>query len=312
MINQATLHGLHVLLNVVDFFAWFSACGLIMVRAGLMPPAAFKLPDMAGAWRQSMSGCLAVLTMTGSALLLVRALEMSGLPLAQATNTLSAVLLHTHFGLVWTAHLFLLVLLATTMLLPTRMAILIAACTIGLLAFTYSAVSHASDRGDFTLSELIDLAHVIATSIWSGGIIASLFFAFPLLQDYRALLTQTILRLSCASAIALAGVVVTGLCNAFLRLRHLDDLLITDYGHVLAAKVALVGGMSLLGAYNRFFSIPRLKSILNSCDGSVYLSRVACALVCDVILITLVLFAAAMLMQGMPPASLHSMRNMHM
>ena len=310
IMNAVTLHGLHVLVNAVDFFAWFSACGLLMARAGLVPAAAFQVPGAERAWRRSLLADVVVLAITGCALFVVRTGEMSGLPLAQAMGLLPEVILHTHFGVVWAMHLALLGLLAASMFLPPGVGLSASACIAAVLAFTYSATSHAGDQGDFTFSELNDWAHVIAASLWSGGIIATLFFAYPLLKNRRDLLAQAVFHLSRVSAAALAGVIATGMFNAIVRLRDLDELLITDYGRTLAIKVGTVGIMALLGAYGRFFIVPRLRAARTDRDADIRLRRMAYTLTLDVVLIAVVLTAAVMLIQGMPPSSMHGMGSM--
>jgi putative copper export protein len=312
MMTAGTLHALHVVLNTVDFFAWFCVCGLVLARAGLVPRAAFELPGVAGRLRSRLLGCLALMAITGGALLAVRTGEMSGLPLAQAIGILPEVLLHTHFGIVWAMHLVLLGLLAATLPLPRGAGIPAALCMAAALALTYSAVSHAGDRGDFTLSELNDWAHVISVSLWGGGILATILFTFPLLRGHRTLLVQSAVRLSRLAMWALAGSVATGLYNASLRIDTPDQLLTTDYGRTLAVKVVLVGGIAALGAFNRFFIVSRLRGAPSERDADVCLKRMGGALAGDVILIALVLLAASMLIQGMPPSSMHAMGKMAM
>ncbi len=301
--TPATLHALHIVLNAVDFFAWFSACGMIMARAGLVPAAAFELSVAGKAWRRGMLAWLAILITTGIALLIVRTAEMSGLPLSQAMGILPEVLLHSHFGVVWAIHLILLALLAGAIFLPPGVATPPSACLAVMLALTYSAASHASDRGDFTLSELNDWAHVIATSLWGGGIMATLFFGFPLLRDRRALLTRSVFRLSRISAWALAGVLLTGVYNAVLQIPGFADVSGTAYGRTLAVKVALVSVMALLGAYSRFIVIPALRRAPDNGNADRQIGRVRFCLRTDVALLAAVLIAASMLIQGMPPSS---------
>jgi len=312
MMAAGTLHALHVVLSTVDFFAWLCACGLVMARAGLVPGAAFELPGVAGRLRSRLLGYLALLAITGGALLAVRTADMSGLPLAQAIAIVPEVLLRTHFGMVWGMHLVLLGLLAATLPLPPRAGIPASLCMAAMLALSYSAVSHAGDGGDFTLSELNDWAHVISVSLWGGGILATVLFTFPLLRGRRTLLVQSVVRLSRLAGWALAGSVVTGLYNTALRIDAPDQLLTTDYGRILMVKAALVGGIAAVGGLSRFFTVSRLRGAIGERDADVCLGRMGRALAGDAFLIALVLLAASMLIQGMPPSSMHAMGRMAM
>jgi putative copper resistance protein D len=310
MTIAGTLHALHVVLNVADFFAWFCAFGLIMARTGLLPRTAFDLHGLEQRWRWSLLGCLTTLAMTGAGLLVVRSLEMSGLLLEDVISILPQVLWQTHFGRVWIVHLALLPLLAAAMLPPPGLSKAALVCIALALAVTYSAASHAADQGDLTFSELNDWAHVVSASLWAGGILATLLFAFPALKGRRELLAATLLRLSRVSAVALAGVTLTGVNNAWLRLHDFEELLATDYGRDLATKVALAGLMAMVGAYGRFFTIPGLRRASDELAAAIHLRRMRIALAFDAVLVTLVLIAVGQLIQGMPPSAMHGMRGM--
>lgn len=55
---------------------------------------------------------------------------------------------------------------------------------------------------------------------------------------------------------ALAAVSAMGLVLAYLEVNALSALTSTTYGLVLLAKVAVVGGMAVVGAYNRYRLVP--------------------------------------------------------
>jgi copper resistance protein D len=301
------------MLNAADFMAWFGVCGLVLARAGLMPPAAFAIARVREAWSRGLLTCLALLAATGSALLIVRTMEMGGLAFTQVPGVLPAMLLQTHFGKVWALHLALLIALAAGVALGPRFrvtfgaAVFMAACVMLPLALTYSATSHAGDQGDFTRYELNDWAHVVVCSVWGGGILVTLFFAFPMLRGRRDLLAESILRLSALSAVMLPGVLLTAAYNAALRVPDVQSLAATAYGRTIVIKVVLVGLMGLVGAYGRFVAIPAFKRAAANGDASRQIARIGLALGVDVVLLAGVLIAASMLIQGMPPSSTHGM-----
>ncbi len=275
------------------------------------------MPEVVRAWRVWFAWCLAVLMVTGIALLLTRTEEMAGNSQAGLFASLEVVLAKTHFGHVWALHLlavlFLWPVCAVTVTRPTSPScLMLAVAGMVVLAFTYSAVSHAGDRGDFTVAELNDWLHVVSTSVWGGGIFVTQLVAFPLLRKRHAVVSLVAARLSSLSAIALALVLFSGISNALLRLHSLRELLDTDYGHVLSVKVALVGVMVLLGAINRFVIIPRIRrySIDDDAESAIWYLRLTLAM--DTVLLVFVLTAAGLLIQGMPPSMMQGMRNMAM
>ena len=58
-----------------------------------------------------------------------------------------------------------------------------------------------------------------------------------------------------------AVVLLTGIVQSFVYVRNLDNLLHTEYGQILLAKILLFVGLMALGGYNRQFSVPRLNKI---------------------------------------------------
>ena len=185
-----------------------------------------------------------------------------------------------------------------------------------LTAFTYSASSHAADRGDFTLTELNDWLHLLSASVWGGGILASALFIFPALkkrpEQRHAWIAEMVGRLSSLSALALALVLVTGTYNAVARLDSVGELMSTAYGRVLAIKLALVAIMAIIGAANRFILAPQLRRWAGKTTAAndQPMQRLIATMRADVVLVLLVLYAAAMLIQGMPPASMKAMPEM--
>jgi copper transport protein len=110
-----------------------------------------------------------------------------------------------------------------------------------------------------------NVLHVAAMSAWVGGI-ATLLVALPaatrrLEPDARgALLTATVARFS---NLALAGVIallLTGLLQAILEIRHLDLVFTTAFGRAALIKLVLLVGLIGLGAINRRRTIPRLRA----------------------------------------------------
>jgi putative copper resistance protein D len=176
-----------------------------------------------------------------------------------------------------------------------------------LTAYTYSASSHAADGGDFTLAELGDWLHVLSASAWGGGILASALFISILGKQptrHRVAIGKMMGRLSSLSAAALALVLLTGVYNAALRLNGLNDLADTSYGQALGIKLILVAAMAVIGAVNRLIFVPKIRRWAAQTDAADIrpVRQIVASLGADVFLVLLILCAAAVLIQSMPPA----------
>ncbi len=294
------LHNLQVALYFLGFWTLFACCGLLIARLWLVPAAAFTQPDFHARWRQMLGECLALLACAGVLLLLVRTGEMDEGTLPRILSDLPLVLTQTHYGHIWSLHLVTLALLGGgfAMARAARPSRTWAACMAGgllVLAFSYSASSHASDNGDFTLAELTDWVHVVSTSIWGGGIFVFVLLVFPALKGQPELLAAAAQRLSASSAAALPWVLITGIYNASRQLSGWDGLLATNYGRVLSVKLVLVGALMLVGAWNRFVLVPRVQRHAGEAGALRTLFRV---LALDAALMLLTMVMAAILVQN--------------
>jgi len=246
--------------------AWLGFLGLAVLVGGLMVDLLVLPTDGADlhpvrarlqSWRNL--SIVALILATGSALVL-RTLTMTGGDLASATAALPAVLTRTHFGAIWTARLsalglVLLMSFASSARLGRWLALLLG---VG-IALTTSLSGHAADWGDLTLSAGIDWMHVLAASVWTGGLFS---LALVVLVDARhrppGLLGVLARRFSRLAACALAVVVLSGSYNAWVQLTALSALWLTPYGRVLGLKLLVVLGLVWWGAVNRYTVVPRL------------------------------------------------------
>ena len=168
---------------------------------------------------------------------------------------------------------------------------------LGLAAgLTATLVSHAAASGDLG-SVAVDYLHVIAISIWSGGVVAFSYVAMPSAAnaDPRQL-GATIWRFSLTALVAVAVIISTGTWAAFDRLVLIEDLVETPYGIALLAKIVLLGGLLALGALNLLVWGPRMRRGLTS---SAQFWR---GVIGETALFAGVLVAAAFLTSFAPPA----------
>jgi copper transport protein len=118
-------------------------------------------------------------------------------------------------------------------------------------------ISHAAASGDPKYIAL-DFIHVVAISVWSGGVVAFTWVAAPSVRDTRALGAMT-WRFSLVALVSVAVLITTGTLQAFDRLVLWEDLYETPYGVALLAKIVLLVALLALGALNLLVWGPRLR-----------------------------------------------------
>ena len=125
---------------------------------------------------------------------------------------------------------------------------------------------HGSTQSPVALNFPVNVIHVGAMAVWLGGLAALLFVAprgtgelDP--GDRGRLLAAALSRFSQVALIAVAALLLTGLVQAYVYVRHLDDLISTGYGRAVLVKFVLLMVLIGIGAHNRRRSVPRLNRI---------------------------------------------------
>jgi copper transport protein len=109
----------------------------------------------------------------------------------------------------------------------------------------------------------IDFIHLIATSIWVGGL-TMLAYVVPRVtqtlgdEDRSWLWLRTVVNFSTLAAVAVGALIVTGSYLSFLHVGSWTALIGTAYGRALLLKLALVGVVMLIGGYNLIVIKPQL------------------------------------------------------
>src|SRR5262245_25533369 len=136
-----------------------------------------------------------------------------------------AVLMRTHFGIIWSARAGLLVLLLMVIGRSGRAARTVACGAALAVALTTTLVGHAADRGDLSPIALVDWLHVTAAAAWTGGLF---FLASVVLGEARswprARRAALLRRFSTLAGACLVAVVASGIFNACVELGSLDAL----------------------------------------------------------------------------------------
>lgn len=253
-----------IAVNAVDIAALATGIGVLACRLWLLNPCDQRL--FLKRLNCLLTACVALLGVTTAALLVLRAQVLSGGDYKALAAVLPSVLLSTHFGHIWLLRgtvigtLWLLWWLDRRAGVQRYWPVLMLIAT-AVLAFTRSATGHAADAGDFTVPETVDWLHLLAISLWAGGVLAAALSVFPAAPERRGPLVPLAgfaHRLSRLATVALAAVILTGTYQAWDRLQHTADLWQTSYGRHLLLKLVLVLVMIGLGAFNRFFHLPGL------------------------------------------------------
>jgi copper transport protein len=126
-------------------------------------------------------------------------------------------------------------------------------------AGSFAASGHNRAGDDATLATLADIAHLVAAAAWAGGLVL-LWRTVRLRRQEDVVETGHVVRRF--SQLATGGILLVGAAGVALSWKEvgsLDALTGTSYGLFLLAKVALVGGIAALGAYNHFRLVPALE-----------------------------------------------------
>jgi copper transport protein len=153
-----------------------------------------------------------------------------------------------------------------------------------------SGLSLSGHSSSSHFAEVADWLHLVAASIWVGGLVQLAAVVWPLLPALRR---DAFRRFSRLATMCVAVLVGAGTYLSIERLPRLHDLWQTGYGHVLIVKLSLVALALAWGAAHQFLALPRLERggghrLVRSLMGE---SAVAMA----------VLLAAAVLVDSKPP-----------
>lgn len=205
--------------------------------------------------------------------LVLQAAQVTGLPLGDvlSSRAVTRLLTHTRYGTWWLARFALLIALLVVM---TALAIearpgrgrwiryaglLLGA---GLLA-TYTGSGHASGVTDRAwLALAADWLHLLAGTIWIGGLlqlVAGLFPALAALEagERRLLLARAVQRFSILAGLSAGTLIVTGVYSGLVHVPGWSALADTAYGAVLSGKLILFAPLLLFGAINLLVLHPR-------------------------------------------------------
>jgi copper transport protein len=125
---------------------------------------------------------------------------------------------------------------------------------------------HGSTQSPVALNFPVNVVHVTAMAVWVGGL-ATLLFVVPRgtreldPAERGRLLAGSLARFSQIALVSVAAILVTGLIQAYVYVRHPGELLTTSYGLAVTIKFVLLLALIALATYNRRRSVPRLNRL---------------------------------------------------
>ena len=311
MIGSHTL--LHIFVRWLEFMGLMTLVGGLAFQSLILPPSLLSRQNyqiMERHFRRVQAGSLVLVVLTSLADLILRTLMMSGGSLATLGFALPAVLRKTHFGTVWIARIGLLWLLGIAwwlrrqgMATTPRLLWIARLGRLGLLGMTWwlrllgvtasprfigasffaaslvalttTLSGHAADWGDMTVPVLVDWLHLLAVSIWIGGLFTFGFvlkrsLAVPGVEEMVHALSSIARPFSKIAAGCVAVFLATGLYNSWLQVGSISALVDAAYGWTLLVKLALVGGILMIAAVNRYYFLALLVHRAGEADGLIF------------------------------------------
>ena len=167
-----------------------------------------------------------------------------------------------------------------------------------------SLSGHAAQTSPRGLAVALDWLHLVAGSIWIGGLMGLLVIWATLGTDHRLKgLAIVVPRFSRVAFISVMLLIASGVWASVLHLPTLASLWQTSYGVTILVKVALLAGAMLLAAVNLARTTPRLVAAATRPDAAAGAAKLLRALVSgEAILVAAAIFAAAVLSSLPPPA----------
>lgn len=238
------------------------------------------------------------------ALLWLEAAFLAEVPLAQAGPAVHSLLTATHYGFAWKAGSLALAVAAALAIANGALALRLLALAVFL--YSRSMVSHAGAAADFGWAIAADWLHFVLAGVWVGAVIVAGFVALPRAAAGTAAdapdRAHYVRALSMSATIALAGIVATGLANAWNGLGSLANASGNPYANALLAKLVLVLAAAALGGFNRFRVMPALLQPASAGDDAAA-RRFVLVLRIESVLLFAALVLAAILSSTPPPGA---------
>lgn len=248
-------------------------CWCWVIRPSLEPLA----PERRG----RVLGSVRALALTSLVVALIGSLAGLGVQAWNAEGQFSlagvwGLLSGSRFGLLWSLRVALLLVLGGSLARHAAWSESLAGrgvlIRLGLglaAALAYSSMSHAAAQPAGRPAAIAaDWLHLIAASVWVGGLLALLAGLILIRRSeterWREVYALAIPRFSTLAIASVAILALTGLYSAWLQVGNLEALRSTGYGRALLVKLALVLVLLELGAINLLVVGPRMRRSLDA------------------------------------------------
>ncbi|HBM3484962.1 TPA: copper resistance protein CopC [Listeria innocua] len=224
--------------------------GVLVFGLGLYPRKERISEKISGRLKKVTWIALALLGMALFMQLFVQTSITTGVSISESFGLSKlAAFLTTKTGYIWISEFIVWLLLAifTIMMFFKKkqwswFALLTESALIGYLIFAKAQNGHAAASADKIVSITADMLHMIAASVWVGGILV-LLFVLPKTGKAREVWS----RFAIVAIIAVASILVSGLLMAVMNIGQMSNLFTTNYGKILLFKIGLFLLMALLG-----------------------------------------------------------------
>jgi copper transport protein len=259
-------------------------------------------------WQRISSIALLILLLVSLLWLLIQAGQATGAILVWPWSpAFREVLFSTRFGALWLARVALALCALWLVQRKPSTWNSWSLFILGLLILlTISMGSHAAAEPKPLIPIIVDWIHLIAASVWVGGLIhfvSALWTMRGISSQARTELTAVLIpRFSVTALISVGVIVITGSYASILHIGSFSDLVTTAYGRTLLVKLAFFLPMVVLGAVNLLHSSPQMKNAAREENLRSPVPRFRRLLRSEVILAVLVLLSVALL-TTLPPAA---------
>ncbi|SJZ63174.1 putative copper resistance protein D [Marinactinospora thermotolerans DSM 45154] len=293
--GMLTRWGLPISKTVMDVTAALTL-GVLLLAVVLLPSDRGVLGGQAQGYVRAASWAALVWAAAAAATLIFQLSDLLGLPPMEVIgNQLTSYAGSVAQGIA----LMLVILIATAVALLGR-TVASATGTLGLLGLTLvgtvppALTGHSSSSPNHELAVTGLALHVVAISVWVGGLAALTYHALRRDGEHLAPAAE---RFSLLALWSYVGVAVSGVASAASRLYSVTDLFTTSYGLIMVAKAVVFLVLGYLGWLHRRRTVPRIAEGA----GRALFARVAAV---EVVLMSVAMGLASALSRTAPPPPL--------
>jgi len=241
--------------RLVSDLAALATVGLLLVPTLLLPT---RTPELRGSSVDLVAATRWTALAWAAAVVVQIALSVSDL-IAQPVTDLGLTEVQSFvFQIAQGRALGVQALLALVLALSSRWVVTATEATflliVALAALTPPVLTgHAASAGSHDLAVISLLVHIVAVSLWVGGLVGLLWATASSAKRGGYAIT----RFSTLAGWCIAVVAVSGVSNAAVRLGAWSPLFTTGYGGLVLAKTGCLVGLAAFGAAHRRRSVRR-------------------------------------------------------